>query len=623
LGDFVAEEGLDARGVQFSSALLEQVLSALPTDGEGRVSIDGALFTSATFAAGARFQGAAFGKGTDFERASFGSRPIFDRASFDRVSFRWAQFGYGASFRDATFGARSTFHGAVFGDAAHFDRATFGGKAGFTDATFQDNASFAKATFAENARFDRARFRHRANFGGASFGSGVSFRKAGFGQVAKFLSATFAGEASFRDAVFGDEAGFDEARFGAGISFRDTAFGRLASFSRATFGDRAWFTGAGFEHGARFAAATFEGRSRFDKVTFAGRAAFDDSRFVGSVSFEGARYDDVSFRFAVFEQARRVGPLSATRMVTLDRASFSQLADFELGAPLLSLAGTRFQEGVNMRVEAGEVAFDSADFGGPSIVLAPRSAGEPARVVSLRGANVAQLTLSNLDLSACRFAGAHNLDGLRLEGEPRFGRAPGGFLGTRRQMLAEEQEWRAGREKRRRARRWGPPAAVVFPLEKLGRIEQLKPESLASLYRGLRKGREDNADAPGAADFYYGEMEMRRHAREGGSRTERAILTLYWLVSGYGLRASRALVALLATIVVFALLFWSVGFDPRPTFTRSLLFSAGSTSSLFRVPETPGTSLTEVGEALQIALRLLGPLFFGLALFSLRGRVKR
>ena len=29
------------------------------------------------------------------------------------------------------------------------------------------------------------------------------------------------------------------------------------------------------------------------------------------------------------------------------------------------------------------------------------------RVVSLRGAHVAQLTLSNLDLSACRFAGAH------------------------------------------------------------------------------------------------------------------------------------------------------------------------------------------------------------------------
>jgi hypothetical protein len=32
---------------------------------------------------------------------------------------------------------------------------------------------------------------------------------------------------------------------------------------------------------------------------------------------------------------------------------------------------------------------------------------------------------------------------------------------------------------------------------------------IAGLYRALRKGREDARDEPGAADFYYGEMEMR------------------------------------------------------------------------------------------------------------------
>jgi Pentapeptide repeats (9 copies) len=622
LRDIVAEGGLDARGVQFTSALLEQVLSVLPTDHDGHVSISSARFTRASFAGGVNFHGAAFEQGADFERATFGSRVIFDRVSFDRVSFRWAQFEYGASFHQATFRGQSTFHGAVFGDAARFDRATFGPKAGFTEATFRDNAGFARATFGENARFDRAQFGHRANFGGASFGRGASFRKASFGVVANFLSATFGGEASFRDAVLGDEPAFDDARFGDGISFRSATFGRLAKFSRAAFGDRAWFSGASFGHGARFAAATFGGRSRFDKSAFAGVATFDEARFVGTVSFEGASCDDLTFRSAVFEQARRFGPVSATRMLSLDEASFAQLADFELGAPLLSAAGTRFQEGANIRVGTGEVALDSADFGGPSTVVPAPSSSQPPRVVSLRGTHVGHLTLSNLDLSACRFAGAHNLDGLRLEGEPHFSRAPGGFLSTRRQVLAEEQEWRAGRDGRR-ARSWKPPAAVTFPLERLGRVEKHDPEALASLYRSLRKGREDNADAPGAADFYYGEMEMRRHARRGVSRTERWILTLYWLVSGYGLRASRALVALLATIVVFALLLWWVGFDPRPSLTRSLLFSAGSTSSLFRVPQTPGTSLSEAGEALQIALRLLGPLFFGLALFSLRGRVKR
>jgi hypothetical protein len=36
------------------------------------------------------------------------------------------------------------------------------------------------------------------------------------------------------------------------------------------------------------------------------------------------------------------------------------------------------------------------------------------------------------------------------------------------------------------------------------------PEHVAPLYRALRKAQEDAKDEPGAADFYYGEMEMRR-----------------------------------------------------------------------------------------------------------------
>lgn len=45
-----------------------------------------------------------------------------------------------------------------------------------------------------------------------------------------------------------------------------------------------------------------------------------------------------------------------------------------------------------------------------------------------------------------------------------------------------------------------------------------------------------------------------------------------------------------------------------------------STTSFLRAPDV---TLTLPGQVIQIALRLLGPLFFGLALLSLRGRVKR
>ncbi len=101
------------------------------------------------------------------------------------------------------------------------------------------------------------------------------------------------------------------------------------------------------------------------------------------------------------------------------------------------------------------------------------------------------------------------------------------------------------------------------------------------------------------------------------------MLWLYWLLSGYGLRASRALLALALTVVAFALLFHWWGFHPHRGFGRALLFSIESTSGLFRVPEAKGFVLTPGGEVLQVILRLAAPLLFGLALLAVRGRVKR
>ncbi|WP_143447295.1 hypothetical protein [Kibdelosporangium aridum] len=74
------------------------------------------------------------------------------------------------------------------------------------------------------------------------------------------------------------------------------------------------------------------------------------------------------------------------------------------------------------------------------------------------------------------------------------------------------------------------------------------------LYRSLRKAFEDAKNEAGAGDFYYGEMDARRHASTTG-RSERALLTLYWMISGYGHRAGRTLAALAVLVVVlFALL---------------------------------------------------------------------
>ncbi|MFC9636628.1 hypothetical protein ACFTY8_47535 [Streptomyces mirabilis] len=76
------------------------------------------------------------------------------------------------------------------------------------------------------------------------------------------------------------------------------------------------------------------------------------------------------------------------------------------------------------------------------------------------------------------------------------------------------------------------------------------PAQLAPVYRALRKAFEDSKNEPGATDFYYGEMEMRRHDRTGTTPAEGGLLHGYWMLSGYGLRASRALGWLAATMLV-------------------------------------------------------------------------
>lgn len=74
-------------------------------------------------------------------------------------------------------------------------------------------------------------------------------------------------------------------------------------------------------------------------------------------------------------------------------------------------------------------------------------------------------------------------------------------------------------------------------------VVPVPPERLTVLYRSLRKAFEEAKNEAGAGDFYYGGMEARRHS-PSTSRMERALLTIYWMISGYGQRASRALRAL-------------------------------------------------------------------------------
>jgi hypothetical protein len=147
------------------------------------------------------------------------------------------------------------------------------------------------------------------------------------------------------------------------------------------------------------------------------------------------------------------------------------------------------------------------------------------------------------------------------------------------------------------------------------------------LYRALRKAQEDSKDEPGAADFYYGEMEMRR-LEPATPWGERVILWLYWLVSGYGLRGLRALAWLAAVVVGLAGLLQAVGFNGGdPGFRDALIYAAQSTLSIASGNMALSEHVSWAGEVLRIVLRIVlrlaGPVLLGLALLAVRNRVKR
>jgi hypothetical protein len=224
-----------------------------------------------------------------------------------------------------------------------------------------------------------------------------------------------------------------------------------------------------------FIGTHFNSWSSFDHAVFMGEARFDLASFQGDARFLGMR---LRFATVVLDDA----DLAAPAIIAGAPAPFPELEQEERK---VARAWQRMPPG-------------------------PWGQRWRPRLLSLRRTDVAGLRLADADLCACRFIGAHNLDRLRLEGAPLFARTAGWWR-ARRRTLAEEQHWRAGRSGRWRSAHWNPPACQPVASRALEAPEVPDRARLAALYRDLRKGREDAKDEPGAADFYYGECEMRRH----------------------------------------------------------------------------------------------------------------
>ena len=165
----------------------------------------------------------------------------------------------------------------------------------------------------------------------------------------------------------------------------------------------------------------------------------------------------------------------------------------------------------------------------------------------------------------------------------------------------------------------------IEAVETLG--QHRPPSSLRKLQktcRQLMNNAEENRDYPTANEFHYWSMEAQR--KEGWSQLG-LIGTLYWALSGYGVRAARALWVLVAMWAAFTLLYVLVDPSEFNDFGRgiSYLWQAAvySLLALTRLspepkPEEPGTFQFFVGLE-----GILGPLQIALLALAIRRKVMR
>ncbi|MFE6283747.1 pentapeptide repeat-containing protein [Streptomyces sp. NPDC057877] len=581
--------------------------------------------------------------------------PATGRYRLGRVAFDEARFSGDVRFRQVDFTGVSSFGGACFESGAHFDR-----------VRFEADIRCGELEVARDLWFEDAEVRAEAWFHRARVGGGLRFDAEEVGGDAVFEGLTTGGDAAFSGVRFLGIARFAEVDIGGAAWFDGAEFREGARFDKAKIAHTAWFDGAGFHQEAHFGAATIAEDASFHGACFDKGVGFLGATIGGDAGFGKADIrGDVILRRVTFQKTAKLGPLVFPGLLDLSDAVFQSAVTIEAAVRELSCRRTRWASTAALRLRHAAVDVSDAvlEFpvgvtgrSRPFVAEDGEEIGEQGltdprvRVTSLRGVDAAHLVLADVDLTHCLFAETVHLDQLRLEGRCPLAVPPPGVCWrggtpmrwTGRRTLAEEHHWRATRH--------GADGWMTAPD---GR-DVPDPAVLAPVYRQLRKALEDGRNEPGAADFYYGEMEMRRHDPES-SRGERALLTVYWAVSGYGLRALRTLgwLFLAMTATVLAIMLWGLPQnDPKPVSTGSTTGNSITLTTDTPEPVNPtgpysrrlsserfdkglrvvinsvvfrssGQQLTTAGTYIEMISRIVEPALLGLAAIAIRSRVKR
>ncbi|NRQ39836.1 pentapeptide repeat-containing protein [Nonomuraea sp. NN258] len=375
------------------------------------------------------------------------------------------------------------------------------------------------------ARLDRATFTGDVRLSGVTFCGDVSLDGARFERLASFFGARFEGNVSLAGVRFARELSFHGVRVHGHVSLDRAVMARDALFSQAHF-----------EHGLSCEQARFDGFALFDGASVGDGASFRGARFGRTLSFRKVR-GHAGFECAHFAADAY---LSATGRFSAVRARADACLDVAVAACGVDLRRVEVTGPTNLRLTDSQADLEGAVLHGPATV----SGRGRSTLTSLRQVEAAELALSGLDLSACRFAGLAHPAGVRVR-NCTFALTPRGVRVSLRWPMLRWFSRRRALADEHTVRGWGSPGDPGTT-----------PERLAALYMELR-ARVDDQDT--SADFAFAAMEMRRQAGRGWW------LSLSWLLCGYGMRMGRAAAwfALLAAIAAAAM-FWTSSSHAAP-----------------------------------------------------------
>lgn len=482
-------------------------------------------------------------------------------------------------------------------------------------SAFAEDASrvaldFSCADISATIRLEAVEFKHWVALLGASIFAIIEMRRCTFRQG---LNARYA---RFKGAPIN----FWKSTFNSGVDISYSESDQNVGFDGTTINGN--FTGDGTAETIHLTSATISGNASFKNsrswlllngATIQGLLDLSDADLV---AFHGERL--------VLSGASRIGPCRVANL-SLARASILPRVHIDVVANTVDLSDAILREGGLLVLERAKVNLRQVSLGGPLRVSGKLTGTEVPEIVGLLNADAGKMSFALVSFRRCSLYGAHGLGAVDIESSVIFPKCP--WWAARRYYLADEWAWRAANQSKFRFVRWKLAGVRIGNEHERPRrgedlgiwLPTLSASQIASTYRDLRRSLESKSDMPGASDFYYGEMEMRRRDRDS-SFWDRTLVRAYWMVSGYGLRTGRAVLWYVALIAVAT---WSMkfgGFAKGPySISRALLFSCRASLPGIRTVEP----LSQPGEIIELVVRIFGALFVALFLLSLRTIVMR